>query len=41
MRGLNGITDSMDIVRVNSRSCRGSGRPGVLQSMGLQSVRRD
>ena len=28
-------------VWVNSRSCRGSGRPGVLQSMGLQSVRHD
>ena len=39
MRWLDGITDSMDMtLRVNSRSWWWTGRPGVLQSMGLQRV---
>ena len=41
MRLLDGITDSMDIVWVNSRSWWCTGRPGVLQLMGLQRVRHD
>ena len=40
MRWLDGITDST-WVWVNSRSWWWTGRPGVLQSMGLQRVRHD
>ena len=35
---LDGITNTMDMSWVNSRSWRCTGRPGVLQSMGLQRV---
>jgi len=38
MKWLDGITDSMDLNRVNSRSWWWTGRPGVLQFMGLQRV---
>ena len=41
MRWLDGITDSMDMSWVNSRSWWWTGRPGVLQSRGLQRVRHD
>ena len=41
MRWLDGITDSLDIVWVNSRSWWWAGRPGVLQSLGSQRVRHD
>ena len=34
MRCMDGITDSMDMVWVNSGSWQWTGRPGVLQSMG-------
>ena len=37
MRWLEGITDSMDTVWVNSGRWWWTGRPGVLQSMALQS----
>ena len=37
MRWLDGITDSMHMVWVNSRSWWWTGRPGVLWLMGLQS----
>ena len=40
MRWLGGITNSMD-VWVNSGSLWWTGKPGVLQSMGLQRVRHD
>ena len=40
MRWLDGITDSMDMVWVNSKSWWWIGRPGVLQSMGSQSQTR-
>ena len=40
MRWLDGITDSMMWVWVNSRSWWWTGRPGVLQSMGSQSWTR-
>ena len=42
MRWLDGITDSMDMwVWVNSRSWWWTGKPGMLQSMGLQRVGHD
>ena len=41
MRWLECINNSMGWVQVNSRSWWWTGRPGVLQSMGLQRVRHD
>ena len=41
MRWLDGITDSMDMSWLNSRSCWWTGRPGVLRFMGSQRVRHD
>ena len=41
MRWLVGMTDSMDMSWVNSRSWWWTGRPGVLQLMGLQKVGHD
>ena len=41
MRWFDGITDSMDMSLVSSRSWWWRGRPGVLQSMGSQRVRHD
>ena len=41
MRWLDGITNSVEWVWVNSRSCWWTGRPGVLQSMGSQRVGHD
>ena len=41
MRWLDGITDSMTWVWVDSGSWWWTGRPGVLQFMGLQRVRHD
>ena len=41
MRWLDGITDSMTWVWVNSGNWRWTGRPGMLQSMGSQRVGQD
>ena len=41
MRWLDGITYSMDMGWVNSRSWRWTGRPGVLQFMKSQRVGHD
>ena len=41
MRWLDGITDSMDMSRVNSRSRWWTGRPGMLWFMGSQRVGHD
>ena len=41
MRWLDGITDSMDMRWVNSRSWWWTRKPGVLQSIGSQRVRHD
>ena len=41
MRWLEGITDSMEWVWVNSRSWWWTGRPGVLQSVGSQRIGHD
>ena len=40
-RWLDGITDSMDMSLINSGSWQWTGKPGVLQFMGLQRVRHD
>ena len=41
MRWLDGITNSMNMIWIHSRSWWWTGRPGVLQSMGPQRVRHD
>ena len=41
MRGLDGINNSMDMSLSNSGRWRRTGKPGVLQAMGLQRVGHD
>ena len=41
MRWLNGITDSMDMSLSKLQELVLAGRPGVLQSIGLQRVGHD
>ena len=41
MRGLDGIADAMDMNLGILGRWWGTGRPGALQSMGLQSIRHD
>ena len=41
MVGLDGITDSMDMILSKSRRKHRTGKPGMLQSMWSQRVRRD
>ena len=41
MRGLDGITKSMDMSSTNSRRYLRTGKPDMLQSMGLQRLRHD
>ena len=41
MRWLDGITDSMDMSLISSRTWWWTGKPGVLQSMGSQRVGYD